>query len=76
MRRWVEHIWKRELDCDSIGSEVNFFEAGGDSLALVRIQQRVRAELQVDLSLTDLLAAPTMGSLAKLLELRTQEKKR
>jgi hypothetical protein len=47
------------------GVEVNFFDAGGDSLAALKVCSRVRERARVDLEITELFRFPTVRSLAR-----------
>ena len=57
-------IWKEVLQIDAVDVRRTFFEHGGGSLQLVRLQHRIRAELQVRLAVADLFAYPTIEALA------------
>lgn len=57
---------------DVLGSRVSdphrtFFEAGGTSLSLMRLQIQMQQEFNIEISITDLLSHPTMASQSDLL---------
>ncbi|AOJ72545.1 MULTISPECIES: non-ribosomal peptide synthetase [Burkholderia] len=56
------------LGVDTIGPDDNFFEMGGDSLAAMRVINRVRATFGVKLSIRDLFAAPSVARIAPILD--------
>jgi amino acid adenylation domain-containing protein len=60
----VARIWRDVLQAGEVGRETNFFDHGGHSLLLLRVQDRVREDLGVDVSVADLFAHPTVESLA------------
>lgn len=59
-------LWKAALQLDEIGVEDDFFELGGDSLQMVRILSRLRAE-GLPCTPSEFLAGPTIGALAERL---------
>ncbi|HEY6740280.1 MAG TPA: amino acid adenylation domain-containing protein, partial [Actinopolymorphaceae bacterium] len=63
----VARAWHAALGVPAIGTDVNFFDAGGDSLALARLQREL-ARLGHDVDLQVLLAHPTIEDLADLLD--------
>src|SRR5258707_345283 len=56
--RAVARIWQELLQTPEVGSDTNFFDHGGHSLLLLRVQDRVREDLGVDVSVADLFAHP------------------
>jgi hypothetical protein len=64
MERKVAEIWARVLDLPSIGMNENFFDIGGNSLRLARVQHLLATELGVDLRLTTLSQLPTVEVMA------------
>src|SRR5262249_24487808 len=56
--------WMEFLDLDRIGHDDDVFTVGADSISLVQMLSRLRAWLNVELSLKDLFAAPTVAALA------------
>jgi len=61
-------IWCEVLVLDRVGAEDNFFELGGHSLLMTQVASRVRESLQLELPLRTLLEAPTVSSLAGMVE--------
>ena len=58
----VEEIWRQQLDSKSIISVTqSFFALGGDSLKAGKLVAAMRKKLGVQLSVADLLSAPTIG---------------
>src|SRR5439155_9611929 len=66
--RALAHMWEEVLLVSHIGLMDDFFHLGGDSLASTRIAARVRKAFDVELSLIELYAAPTLAEQAILLE--------
>lgn len=66
--RRVARLWCDVLGVPATGTRTSFFDAGGDSLALARLQQRLSDVLGRQLSLPTLLAHPTVATLAHLLD--------
>jgi amino acid adenylation domain-containing protein len=64
----VEHalteIWTEVLQAGDVVAHKTFFEQGGNSLLLVRMQRRIKAVLNVDLPVADLFRHPTIEDLA------------
>jgi hypothetical protein len=62
--RMVARIWEDILDISNVGVETNFFDHGGHSLLLLRVQDRIKEETGVDVTTTILFNHPTVESLA------------
>lgn len=60
-------IWNKVLE-KNIGVNENFFEAGGDSMSLVVLQTALSAQLQITISIIDLLEYPTIRRFAAHLD--------
>jgi amino acid adenylation domain-containing protein len=67
LERVVASAWQEVLGTGTVGAEVNFFDVGGHSLLLVELQQRLRAALDREVELLDLLAHVTVRDQARLL---------
>jgi hypothetical protein len=62
--RTIARIWRDILDISEVGLQTNFFDQGGHSLLLLRVQDRIKEEIGVDVSTTILFNHPTVESLA------------
>ncbi|GAA1299937.1 amino acid adenylation domain-containing protein [Saccharothrix xinjiangensis] len=66
--RLVAAVWSEVLGAPAVGLDDNFFDLGGHSLLLVRVQTRLRAELGRDLPVVELYTHPTVRALAAHLD--------
>ncbi len=64
----LARIWNEVLERPHIGTGENFFDIGGNSINAVRVMARVRDLLQVELPMHAMFEAPTIRTLAKLVE--------
>jgi amino acid adenylation domain-containing protein len=64
----VAAIWQELLGIDDVGAEDNFFDLGGHSLLLIRLQARLQAELGREVPVVELFQFPTVRTLAARLE--------
>ncbi len=65
LERGIAEVWQEILGVDPVGLHDNFFELGGNSLAGLRLVQRLRERLGAGLSEVSLYEAPTVGALAR-----------
>nr|QEO74516.1 Beta-ketoacyl synthase [uncultured bacterium] len=63
----VAAIWQDLLGTEQIGADDNFFDLGGHSLLATGVVSRLREEFQVELSLRELFARPTVSGIAETL---------
>jgi acyl-CoA synthetase (AMP-forming)/AMP-acid ligase II/thioesterase domain-containing protein/acyl carrier protein len=64
--RRMARIWEELIGVSSLSATASFFEVGGHSLAATQLVARIRREFQVDVSMQQLFAAPTIRQLAAL----------
>lgn len=60
-------VWKSVLDVDDVSDDSNFFDLSGNSIAAIRLVNRVRDVLHVDIGLADFFADATLGAMARQL---------
>jgi acyl carrier protein len=61
----ITAIWRAILGVDKVGTDDNFFDLGGHSLLMVRLQGRLQEALGAEISIMDLFRFPTVRSFAK-----------
>ncbi|MEV5976612.1 amino acid adenylation domain-containing protein [Streptomyces sp. NPDC052114] len=64
----VAAIWARTLGLEQVGVHENFFDLGGHSLLVVKVQTEIRRELGHDVPVVALFENPTVASVARHLE--------
>lgn len=62
--RTIASVWSEVLGLERVGLDDNFYELGGDSLALVTLTTRLRERGYPQVGTTDLFQFPTVGALA------------
>lgn len=60
----VAEIFRRVLEAPGVGAQTDFFALGGDSLLATRVLSAIAREHGVELTMEDLLLAPTPAGLA------------
>ncbi|MGO7172191.1 phosphopantetheine-binding protein, partial [Rhizobium leguminosarum] len=64
----IAAIWAEVLRVEKVGIHDNFFELGGHSLLATRISMRLPEAFGIDVPLRSLFEAPTIASLADVVE--------
>lgn len=65
--RQLTRIWQEILAVESIGSDQNYFDLGGDSSLAVQLFAQIERVFAVKLPLATLFEAPTIEELARVL---------
>lgn len=71
-QRQLAQLWEALLGIRPIGLDDNFFELGGDSLQAVKLFVQIERALGESLQLSTLFQAPTLRSLASILDGETE----
>jgi amino acid adenylation domain-containing protein len=64
IERAIAGIWRELLGLDSIGVHERFFDLGGDSVVLVQLVERLRAQVADDITHVDVFEFPTIRAMA------------
>jgi aryl carrier-like protein len=64
----VAAVWREVLGRDDFGVEDDFFRLGGNSFAVMRVLAQLRQRYGARVAVQDFLCAPTVGALARRLE--------
>jgi amino acid adenylation domain-containing protein len=64
----IAAAWRSSLRLEHIGVDDNFFDAGGNSLLLVEVVERLRAGLSAPLTSVDMFRHPTIRTMARHLD--------
>jgi aspartate racemase len=65
LERIISETWREVMDGRDVGLSVSFFDAGGNSLQLTRLHERLRRDHGITVPLTDLFQFPSVRSLAQ-----------
>jgi acyl carrier protein len=60
-------IWETVLEIEGIAQNDNFFDLGGHSLLMIKVREKIKEELAIDIEMVDLFKFPTIKSLSKYL---------
>ena len=66
----IAGVWAALLGVSRVGIDDNFFDLGGHSLLLVRLQSRLRDALHEEFTIVDLFRYPTVAALAAAVRTR------
>lgn len=68
MEKTVSAIWESVLNKSHIGNNHNFFDLGGNSIAIMKVISRTASALKLPVTIEDLFTNPTVGEFSALLE--------
>jgi acyl carrier protein len=68
MERIVASIWQNVLSVEQIDIHENFFDLGGHSLLIIKVQAQLRKVLGLELRMVELFRYPTVSLLASYLD--------
>ncbi|MES1244348.1 MAG: non-ribosomal peptide synthase/polyketide synthase [Acidobacteriota bacterium] len=71
LERAIAAAWREVLHLEEIGVQESFFEIGGSSILLARLQSRLRESLGREVPFVELFRHPTIESLARSLQQET-----
>ena len=64
LERTIAQVWRDVLAMDEVGVDDNFFDLGGYSLLLVRVQTRLRELLDQEVPIVEMFQYPTIRTIA------------
>ncbi|MEL6381659.1 MAG: phosphopantetheine-binding protein [Cyanobacteria bacterium J06626_18] len=67
----IAMIWQEILGVEQVGRHENFFDLGGHSLLMVRVQGQLQQRLTTEIPLVELFRYPTVSTLAAYLRERS-----
>jgi amino acid adenylation domain-containing protein len=65
LERVIADVWREALGVERVGVSDNFFNLGGHSLLLIRVNSRLREALRAELPVVELFKYPTVSALAE-----------
>lgn len=65
LERLIADVWREALEVERVGVRDNFFNLGGHSLLLIRVNNRLRETLRMELPVVELFKYPTVSALAE-----------
>jgi aryl carrier-like protein len=68
LERKLTALWQEVLGVETIGVHDNFFDLGGHSLLMVKLHERIQAEMKREFSIVEMFKSPTVAALTKFLQ--------
>jgi amino acid adenylation domain-containing protein len=65
LERLIADVWREALGVERVGVGDNFFNLGGHSLLLIRVNNHLRESLRMELPVVELFKYPTVSALAE-----------
>ena len=69
----LTNLWEELLDLERLGIHDDFFELGGDSLSMTRMLMRLKQDLDVIVTQTDMFDVHTVAQLTEVVERKMRE---
>ena len=69
----ISEMWKHLLDISEVGLNDSFFDIGGHSLFLMNVISEIEEAFDVELSVEDVFSSPTLSSISKLIDNRSNK---
>ncbi|WP_150582270.1 alpha/beta fold hydrolase, partial [Pseudomonas fluorescens] len=69
----LAELWQQALGIERVGVSDNFFELGGHSILAIQFISTLKARLNIELRLQELLAHPSIGALASFISRKHRE---
>jgi amino acid adenylation domain-containing protein len=63
----ITRLWQELLNVETVGIHHNFFDLGGHSLLMIKLQSELARQFDKEISIVDLFAHPTIHRLAKFI---------
>jgi aryl carrier-like protein len=61
----IARVWREVLGVERVGVHDNFFDAGGHSLLMVQVHNRLRESFEKEVSIVEMFRKPTISALAE-----------
>ena len=74
VERIIADIWQKALAIEKVGIYNNFFDLGGNSLLIVKINQQLQEKLGLEVSIVDMFNYQTISSLSQYLNIKFYQK--
>ena len=74
LERTIAAVWQEVLHVEKVGLRDNFFDLGGHSLLLVRMNSKLQAVLNKEIPIVDMFKYPTVSALTKYLSPEKSER--
>jgi acyl carrier protein len=73
--REIAEIWKQVLGLEKVSINDNFFDAGGNSLKIIKLAIELKKHLEIEIPTAKMLQYPTIASQAKYIVRANKKKK-
>lgn len=75
IQKMLAEIWQQVLEKPRVGIDDNFFDVGGNSLLLIKANQRIVESTRVEVPITEMFSYPSIRLLAEFLQARGKPRK-